>query len=298
MTKTLNIQLGIAASLLASLLVAWHPIVNTFALSLHKDAYTYILLVLPVFAAMLYLDRQAIRTVAVRNIPVGSTFLAVAIATTIFTHISYAAVLSADVLLSISMLALAVWWIGTFVFWFGIHASRLAWFPLCFLFGIVPLPQIWLDAIVSSLQYTSASAAHMLFAVVGIPVFQSGNILIIPGLTIQVAQECSSIRSTSTLILTTVVLAHLLLRSPLWKIIVVVAAIPLSIAKNGLRIWTIAMLGTRVDPGYLTGGFHHHGGVLFFAIALLVIAALLWLGRRWEGNRQFGKPHGRPALTN
>jgi exosortase/archaeosortase family protein len=59
-------------------------------------------------------------------------------------------------------------------------------------------------------------------------------------------------------------------------------AVPLSIAKNGLRIFTIAMLGTRVDRGYLTGRFHHQGGIVFFAIALVVVFALLWILRRGE----------------
>jgi hypothetical protein len=42
------------------------------------------------------------------------------------------------------------------------------------------------------------------------------------------------------------------------------------------------MLGTRVDPGYLTGSFHHQGGIVFFAIALIVIFALLWILERGE----------------
>jgi uncharacterized protein HemY len=49
-----------------------------------------------------------------------------------------------------------------------------------------------------------------------------------------------------------------------------------------LRIFTIAMLGTKVDPGYLTGNFHHHGGVVFLVIALLVIFLLLWILRKGE----------------
>jgi hypothetical protein len=42
------------------------------------------------------------------------------------------------------------------------------------------------------------------------------------------------------------------------------------------------MLGTRVDRGYLTGRFHHQGGIVFFAIALFMIFALLWMLRRAE----------------
>jgi exosortase/archaeosortase family protein len=84
------------------------------------------------------------------------------------------------------------------------------------------------------------------------------------------------------LLVTTMVLAQLLLRSPWRKALVIGLAVPLSVAKNGLRIFTIAMLGTRVDPGYLTGKLHHQGGIVFFGIALIAVFALLWIFRRGE----------------
>jgi exosortase len=139
-----------------------------------------------------------------------------------------------------------------------------------------------LNVIIALLQQWSAWTAYAFFAVFGIPVTQDGVLLTIPGLTLQVAQECSSIRSSSMLLVTTMVLAQLLLRSPWRKALVIGLAVPLSVAKNGLRIFTIAMLGTKIDRGYLTGRFHHQGGIVFFAIALIGVFALLWIFRRGE----------------
>jgi exosortase len=187
-----------------------------------------------------------------------------------------------DVQLSIAMIALVSWWIGSFAFWLGLRALRSALFPLCFLFGLVPIPRFALDEVINLLQLGSAWAAHGLFAVFGVPVDQNGVFLTIPGLTLQVAQECSSIRSSLMLLVTTIVLAQLLLRTPWRRMLVIGLAIPLSIAKNGLRIWTIAMLGSRVDPGYLTGRVHRQGGIVFFAFALVGIFVALWLLRKGE----------------
>jgi exosortase/archaeosortase family protein len=78
------------------------------------------------------------------------------------------------------------------------------------------------------------------------------------------------------------VLAQLLLRSFWRKALIVAVAIPLSIAKNGLRIFAIAMLATRVDPSFLTGRLHRQGGGIFFLIALIAIFLLLWLAYRGE----------------
>jgi exosortase/archaeosortase family protein len=101
----------------------------------------------------------------------------------------------------------------------------------------------------------------------------------IPGLTMEVAPECSSIRSSLMLLVTTMVFAHLLLRSRWKKLVVVAVAIPLSVAKNGLRIFALGVLATRVDRGFLTGRLHRQGGIIFFLIALAALLLLLWILR-------------------
>ena len=166
-------------------------------------------------------------------------------------------------------------------------------FPLCFLLWLVPLPEIALNHIVSLLEQGSAYAAHLLFAIARVPVTQDGVRLSIPGLTFEVAKECSSIRSSLMLVVTAMVMAHLLLRSPWGKACVILAVIPLSIAKNGLRIFTVSTLGVYVDQGFLHGRLHHDGGVLFFLLFLAGLFGLLRLVGRAEQ-----RTRGRPMTTN
>ena len=264
-----------------SLIVAWRPLVSTFALAWRDYQYTHVLLVLPISLALIYLDWRALslRPVANFSLSLGLLGLAALIAGIVRLRI---AVLSLDMWLAISMLALVIWWIGAFVFCFGPRIARALAFPLCFLFALVPIPQLIMDRIVKLLQQGSAWAAHVMFAAAGIPVFQNGTMLTIPDLTVEVAKECSSIRSSSMLLLTSMVLAQLVLRSPSRKLLAILAAIPLSVAKNGLRIFTIAMLATRVDPSFLTGRLHRQGGIVFFAISLAAVCGLLWILRRTE----------------
>ena len=264
-----------------SLIVWWKPLAETFALSLHDDEYTHVLLILPISAALIFLERRPLRAMVTMDIRIGAAFFAIAALVACSTF-GWPTSLPFDVQLSVRMLALVLTWIGAFVLCFGLKASRLVLFPLGFLFCLVPLPKAGLTMIVALLQQGSAWSAHALFTACSIPVAQNGVLLTIPGLTLQVAQECSSIRSSSMLFVTSMVLAQLLLRSPWRKALVIVLAVPLSVAKNGLRIFTIAMLGTRVDPGYLTGRLHHQGGIVFFAIILVVVFALLWILRRGE----------------
>jgi exosortase len=190
--------------------------------------------------------------------------------------------LLSDEQLTANMLALVTWWVGSFVLCFGARLSRSLLFPLGFLFLVVPLPRFLLNEIVAWLQQASAFTAHYMFSIARVPVTQEGVLLDIPGLTVEVAKECSSIRSSSMLLITTMILAQLLLRTSWRKWLAIIVAIPVSVAKNGLRIFTIAMLGTRVDPSYLTGKLHHKGGIVFFSIGLGCMFFVLWILHRNE----------------
>ena len=48
---------------------------------------------------------------------------------------------------------------------------------------------------------------------------------------------------------------------------------PLSMAKNSVRIFTLSMLATHVDPAFLTGRLHKQGVVVSFSLSVI----LLWL---------------------
>src|ERR1700733_14071424 len=190
------------------------------------------------------------------------------------------------------MLAFVGWWIAASILCFGTRAVRRALFPLCFLLWVVPFPDFLLNAIVTLLQRSSATAAHLFLLAVGIPVVQHGTLVHIPGLTVEVAPECSSIRSSLLLLVTTMVLAHLLLRSFWRKALLVLVAIPVSVAKNGLRIFVLGMLGSRVDPSFLTGRLHRQGGIIYFLIALFAMGLLLWTLRRGEADNPGAEVRG------
>jgi exosortase len=266
-----------------SVILEWPALASTFSLALNREEYTQILLVLPIVAAMIFLDRHLLKTPPVPGVGWGSAFFVASAVVAALAKWGPGSDLGTR--LALDMLAVAIWWAGAFVLCFGNAAARAFLFPLGFLLWLVPIPLPMLAHVITFLQQWSAFSAQLLFAAVGVPVSQDGFFLTIPGLTLEVAKECSSIRSSLLLVLTTMVLAQVELRSFWRKALLVTVAVPLSVAKNGLRIFTIAMLGTRVDPAYLRGRLHHQGGVIFLVIALLVIFLLLWILRKGEQRR-------------
>lgn len=271
-----------------SLAIWGRALLATFSLAVGNGEYTHILLILPVGAALIFVRHDRPPASPRPGFLAGSGLLLLAVLTTTCSKWAYAAT-HADVALSLSMLALVTWWIGSIVLCFGIQVFRSLLFPLLFLFWLVPLPAFILDRIVALLQHGSALLTRSLFTTAGVPVSLNGVVLSIPGLDIEVAKECSSIRSSLMLMVASMVLAQLFLRSPWRKAAVVIAAVPLSVAKNAVRIFTLSTLATHVDPSFLTGRLHHEGGVVFFLLALGAICLMIWVLLRTEAERRFSQ---------
>jgi exosortase len=279
-----------------SIVLWWRSLVSTLQLAASRDAYTYILLIVPVSLALIYVECGPYATEMRSERWVGGILLAAALLLQFLT-VWNPVHLSASDGLGLSMSALVVFWIGSVILCFGIQTFKSLLFPLCFLFLLIPLPDRALSWVTAFLQQQSAWSASILFRIIGVPVATDGTILSIPGLNIEVAKECSSIRSSTMLVVVTLILAHLFLRSRWRKTLLVLTAIPLSVAKNGLRIFAIAELTTRVDPGFLNGKLHHHGGPIFLSLAVIIILLLLWALRKNEESRTqigvVGSPHAR-----
>src|SRR5579862_9674739 len=199
MIKASRQQFTALLLLALSLLLGWRALVTTFTLGLKDYEFSYLLLILPISLSLIYLEWHTLRPLASPNVPAGATLLAVAVLIAVIGRLQSNS-LGSDVLLSIKMFALVLSWIGAFVLCFGARVSLSLIFPFCFLFALVPLPQFALHRIVFLLQQGSALAASLLFTAVGVPVSQNGFFITIPGLTVRVAEECSSIRSSSMLL--------------------------------------------------------------------------------------------------
>src|SRR5262249_18394057 len=66
-----------------------------------------------------------------------------------------------------------------------------------------------------------------------------------------------------------------------WKrAVLVVAGLFVMILKNGVRIVTLTLLASYVDPAFLYGRLHREGGVVFFLLGFLLLAPLVWLLQR------------------
>ncbi len=197
--------------------------------------------------------------------------------------------LAANDLLSFLIFSLVIVWIGGFLMFYGSRTFRNGMFPLLFLFFMVPIPSFLLDWIIPFLQRGSADMADLLFNVLGFTYFRNGLTFDLPGIAIEVADECSGIRSTIALVITIVAAAYLFLRTPWGRGLLVASAVPFAIFKNAIRITSLSYLGVHVDRSFITGSdLHRRGGIVFFSLTLILVGVwvfcLRWMEGRFAGN--------------
>lgn len=176
--------------------------------------------------------------------------------------------------------------LGGGVFFLGWPAFRATLFPWLLLYLMVPIPGPLAHAMKIALQEGSAEAAYLMFRLTGTPVFREGLSFVLPGLTIEVAEECSGIHSTLVLLITSLIAGHLFLRKTWSRTALVLLVIPLGLIRNGFRIVSISLLTIHVDPGMIDSPLHHRGGPFYFVLSFGVLAAILWGLRCYEKDRK------------
>jgi len=148
-------------------------------------------------------------------------------------------------------------------------------FPLLFLVFMVPFPAFLRSGLETFLQHGSAEFAHLLFRLCGTTVYYQDLLFRLPGINLEVAPECSGIRSSLALFITSLIAGHFFLRTR-WKCAVLtLAVIPLALVRNGFRIFTIGELCVHVSPDMINSYIHRQGGPVFFVLSLIPFFLLL-----------------------
>lgn len=257
------------ALLLALSLLLFRGTVSTILdLGLESERYTHIVLIPFISLGLLYWERQSIFLKTAYCPRAGIPLLALGI---MLHYISTATTPS----LSLSAFSIILTWTAAFLFCYGTQSVLVAKFPLCFLVLTIPLPVSMMDKASAVLQYGSAEVTAVLFDLTGIPVFRQEFTFTLPGVIIEIAEECSGIRSSIALVITSLLASHIFLRSGWKKAALILATIPITIFKNAVRIVVLAGLGVYIDQDFLHGDLHHRGGALFSLVALAIFLPLL-----------------------
>ena len=255
----------------AAALAAHRPtIYGLVALSTTDDAASHLLLV-PLITAALIWHRRLLA-----GVPLGWDWRAGIVVAAAAALCSAAAGTvtdagNANVALSVSVAAIVLFVLAAFLVAFGRAAFRAACFPLCFLLFTIPLPPALLDGTTEFLKVWSTELTDVLFDVTRIPHHRDLFVFTLPTVVIEVADQCSGIRSSIALVLTTMLAGYSMLDNAWKRMVLMAMVVPVAVLKNAIRIVSLSWLATNVNPEFLSGRLHRDGGVVFFLLALAIL---------------------------
>lgn len=260
------------------------PLRELVLISWRSEYYTYIPFIPCISAYLIYEERHNIFSHHEYSFPLGLSLIVISSLLLYVVHANDSLADSADRLSIITLLLLALW-IGGFTLFYGTRTLGAAAFPLLFLLFAVPIPNAALERTISLLQTGSADIAYRLLQATGMPIARDGFVFHLSKLDVEVAPQCSGIRSSLSLLITGVLAANFFLRTGWARALLMLSLVPIAILKNGIRIATLSTLAIYWDEKILSSDLHTKGGFVFFILALLLAGAVILLLRKMESRK-------------
>lgn len=155
----------------------------------------------------------------------------------------------------------------------GRRAWRAHAFSTWFLVFMAPLPSGFYQDLTRLLQDVATRISAAGLSLVGVPVLVEGQLLHVPGYTLEVAEACSGMRQVMAFLALSVVVAKLSRQRgwPRWGLVFL--AIPIAVAANCLRIVLTGVLIRIGGAGWVTGTWHTLEGLITLMLGLVLFAA-------------------------
>jgi len=186
----------------------------------------------------------------------------------------------------VARLSLPITLLGVVLFLMGERVLRQAWMAIAYLGFMIPLPYLTLKALTYQSRLFDTGLAASALGWLGVPVLQNGVMLQLPNMTLEVADECSSVPAIAALLALGAAYAQLQAR-PTWiRTILTLAAAPLGLLSNIIRLILTSLSAYYLGPIALNNTIHKFNGTsVFLATVVLLVVLDTYLTRLWKRGR-------------
>jgi exosortase len=218
---------------------------------------------------LIWARRDRLRSLPVSSSPWGALLLVVGLGAMVIGVASDEPFLARVAIVPI-LLGLALYLAG-----FGI--ARTAAFAIAYLLFMIPPPWSTLKLITYRSRLLDAEISATALTLLGVPVHREEVLLHLPNITLEVADECSSIPAIAALLALGVAYAALARRSLPARVLLVAITLPLAIGANIIRIISVSWAAYAIGPWTLHTTYHMFNGTVnfMFTFCLLVAADAL-----------------------
>ena len=171
---------------------------------------------------------------------------------------------------------------GLVLYYRGWTRLRAWWLPFALMAFTIPLPEVVLNSLTLPLQLLASQIAVSLLELRHVPVALSGNIILLPGQELFVAEACSGLRSLSALLGLTLLIGGTALRTAPARLVLLLLAVPAAIAANALRVFGTGFGAYYLGPEVAHGALHTLTGALVFLLPLGLVGLTTLPLRRIE----------------
>ncbi len=254
----------------AAYLPVWSSLVSVWNTS---EEYSHGFFIVPICLYMLYKKRHELAAEEVK--PSNWGLAIVVFSLLIYVASDLAEIITLRSLTIISTLA------GIVVYFYGFPMLRHFYYPLFLLVFMIPIPgQIYSSATIV-LQLFVTKVSTLICSLLGVPIFREGNVINLPGRTLEVVRACSGLRSLASLMALSAIIAYLTLDSNLLRVLLFVSSIPAAIVANVIRVVFIILFYFYLNFDLTEGIVHTVFGIVIFFSALgtvVLFRALLVTG--------------------
>ena len=166
-------------------------------------------------------------------------------------------------------------WVGAILLIsFGWKTGKHFWPPVVHLVYMLPLPGVIYFKVSTSLQFISSEMGVYFLQLMNVPVYLEGNIIDLGVLKLHVAEACSGLRYLFPIMSFSYIFA-VLYRGPMWhKAVLLLAAVPITVLMNSIRIAVAGVLVQHFGVDWLEGFSHFFEGWVIFLICVLLLFLL------------------------
>jgi exosortase len=225
--------------------------------------------ILLVAASMLVLRRRLPALRSLTPVPSNSGFAVLVAALLIYV----VGTITGDVFLLRASLPVVL--VGSIITLWGVTYARTLLPSLTLMALAIPLPALIVTRLTMPLQLAASHIAAGALSLSHVPVLRDGNLLTLPTITLEVAEACNGLRSVVSLVAVAAICGAVIPLRISRTMLLIVAAIPIAVVGNGLRVAATGLMALSIGEGAVSGTLHEVTG--FVAFVVMCTATMLFL---------------------